>query len=104
MKTIHFLSAAFIRSVIITGLIFASMAFQKPLNSESQKNFIQAKDTIPQNEMNINIDVDKILAEVDKSLAKIDFDKISKQVDESLQKIDFTKIQKEIDASLTNTQ
>ncbi len=96
MKTIKFLSLAGIISAVIIG----SMSFQNHPVLRSEPAFIQVKDTIPQTEMNINIDVEKILSEVDKALAKIDFDKIAQQVEESLQKIDFSKMQKDIDASL----
>ena len=71
------------------------MAFRNPFVAQEPKN-IQSMDTIPNPEINLNIDVSKILAEVDKALASINFEKIMNDVQQSLQKINFGKMQMQI--------
>ncbi len=105
MKSFNLVSPPYYKLFIVAAIILFSMAFRNPYTPLPEANNYQKKtlakaDTIPQNDFNINIDVSKILAEVDIALSKIDFEKIAKDVELSLKKIDFTKIQKDIDASL----
>ena len=102
MKTFLFFTTTGAKVVIFTGAIILSMAFQNPGNQKDKRAKMPVSDTIPKSEVIINIDIEKILAEVDKSLAAIDFDKIQKQVAESLQKIDQEKMKKDMEASLKN--
>ena len=102
MKTIILSSSPYFRALIIAGVIFSSMAFRNPFVVQNENQNIQLMDTIPNAEINVNIDVNKILAEVDKAMASINFEKIMTDVQQSLQKIDFEKMQKDIDASLKN--
>ncbi len=105
MKSFNLISLPWRRTLIIAAVIFCSMAFRNPFSPVSKSPNLQVQsilvaDTVPKDNININIDVSKILAEVDITLAKIDFEKIAKDVQLSLEKIDFAKMQKDIEASL----
>ena len=102
MKTTHQFASMAIKTILVAGILFSSTAFKRPSVVKTEYHVITFKDTVPDAQMNINIDIQKILSEIDKSLAKIDFDKIAEQVEASIQKIDFTKMQKDIEASLKN--
>ncbi|MEO6290313.1 MAG: hypothetical protein ABIO76_10345 [Ginsengibacter sp.] len=107
MKSFNSFSRPFGRSIIIAFVFVSSMAFRDPYSGFSIDRNVRAKktqlaDTIPKNDININIDVTKILAEVDMALAKIDFEQIAKDVQLSIAKIDFEKMKKNIDASLNS--
>ncbi len=105
MKSFNSFSRPFGRFIIVTFVLISSMAFRDPYSGSSTDQIVQTEkrqltDTVPKNDININIDITKILAEVDVALAKIDFEKIAKDVQLSLSEIDFEKMQKNIDASL----
>ena len=102
MKSFKLVSKPWSKTLIIASLLFCLMAFQDPSVSApaSPVQNVQVADTVPKSDININIDLSKILADVDVALAKIDFEKIGKEIQISLDKIDFTKMQNDIDASL----
>jgi hypothetical protein len=116
MKTIIFPTSPYFKCLVIAAVVFSSMAFRNPFLTQHQTKNVQIMDTIPDTDIHINIDVNSILAEVDKALASINFDKImadvqlslekinvekiQQQVEQSLKQIDFEKMQKDIDASL----
>ncbi len=105
MKPFKLISLPYRRLIIITGIIFISTAFRNPVytpvyTKKAAVQLIQLPDTIPKTEVSINIDFDKLMADVDLALSKIDFNQIGKSVELSLKKIDFEKMQKDIDASL----
>ncbi|MEP6582671.1 MAG: hypothetical protein ABJA90_00330 [Ginsengibacter sp.] len=107
MKSFNLFSLPWSKSLIIITVILCSMAFKNPSAKKQDASNLPARmigitDTVPKTDININIDLSKILADVDVALAKIDFDKIAKDVRLSLEKIDFSKIQKDIDISLKN--
>lgn len=107
MKSFNLISLPYCKVIIILGIICCSMAFRNPYSMPAGSKNIQIKniqftDTIPKNDFTINIDVSKILADIDIALSKIDFEKIANDVQLSLKRIDFAKIQKDVDASLKN--
>ena len=78
MKSFNLVSLPLRKSLIIGAVIFCSMAFKNPFAampepSNFQPQSIQVADTVPKSDININIDLSKILAEVDIALSKIDF-------------------------------
>lgn len=105
MKSFNFISRPYRNALVIAAILLCSMAFRNPFSPKpgpskfNQQNF-QVADTVPKSDININIDLSKILADVDIALAKIDFEKMAQDIELSLEKIDFTKMQKEIDESL----
>src|SRR4029078_7771675 len=118
MKAINVSFPPLFRCLFIVALLFGSMAFRNPFTVPEENQKIHATDTVPHSDININIDVskilervnqalqsinlDKIMADVQESLQKIDFNKIQTDVQQSLKQIDFEKMQKDIDASLKN--
>ncbi len=102
MKSIKLVSKPWGKTIAIASLLFCLMAFQDPFapSPVSPVQNLQVGDTVPKTDINININLSKILADVDVALAKIDFEKIGKEIQISLDKIDFTKMQNDIDASL----
>ena len=100
MKTIIASAFPFIGTLLIAGLIFCAMSFRNPFVAENENKVAQLRDTVPDTQLNVNIDMGKILAEADKAIASIDFDKIMNDVQQSLQKINFEKIQMQVQQSL----
>ena len=105
MKSFNLIPLPWSKTLVFGAVVFCSMAFRNPYTAKHEASaFRQTKqlltDTVPKTDININIDLSKILADVDVALAKIDFEKIGKEIQLSLDKIDFTKIQNDIDASL----
>ena len=99
MKTIILSASPYFKVLVIAGIILCSMAFRNPFAPQNETKIIQVKDTVPDTNMNINIDVSKIMAEVNKAPASIDYKKIMADVQQSLQKINFEKMQKQIELS-----
>ena len=105
MKSFKLSSRQCTKAAIITGVFFGLMAFKDPKAPKKEAQTFQTKtikfiDTVPKMDININIDLGKIMANVDEALAKIDFEKIGKEIHLSLDKIDFTKMQEDINQSL----
>src|SRR5438552_3902519 len=97
MKT--FTSAPYLKALILAAIIFGSLAFRNPAVIK-HGNKVAVKDTIPDTEININIDVSKMVDEVTKAIAAINFTKIMDDVQQSLQKINVQKMQAQIQESL----
>ena len=118
MKTIIQSAFPFIGTLLIVAIIFTAMAFRNPFAVETKSKVPTLRDTVPDTQLNININVQKALEEANKAIASIDFNKIMNdvqqalkeidmqkiqmEVQQSLKKIDFEKMQKDIDASLKN--
>ncbi|MDQ6763655.1 MAG: hypothetical protein M3015_13635, partial [Bacteroidota bacterium] len=103
MKSFISIAPLYRRMLIATGIIFISMAFRDPFPSpaitNSKAKIIKLLDTVPQTgNIKIEININKIMADVDLALSKIDFGQIAKSVEVSLEKINFDKMQKDIDA------
>ena len=91
MKAINVSFPPLFRCLFIIALLSGSMAFRNPFTVPDETKIIHVTDTVPNSEININIDVSKILERVNQALQSINFDKIMADVQESLQKIDFKK-------------
>src|ERR1051325_5164509 len=100
MKTILLTSSPYFKVLIIGSVIFSSMAFRNPFVAQYEPKNVQWTDTIPNSDINLNIDVSKILIEVDKALQSINVEKILADVQESLKKIDLEKMQIQIEQSI----
>ena len=105
MKSFELSSRQCTKAAIVTGIFFGLMAFKDPDTPKKQAQIFQPKtikfiDTVPKMDVNINIDLGKIMANVNEALAKIDFKKIGQDIQLSLNKIDFAKMQEDINQSL----
>ena len=85
MKSFILIPRPYRSLLIVTGIIFISMAFRDPF-SKADTNYAEAKtvrllDTVPAaDNIKIEIDLNKIMSDVEVALSKIDFDKIKKSL------------------------
>ena len=93
MKTIISRAFSCIGILIASGLLFTSTAFRNPYPPDYKTRVIQVKDTFPETNMDININVQKALEETNKAIASIDFNKIMSNLQLALKNIDMQKIQ-----------
>src|SRR6185312_2128138 len=100
MKTIIQSAFPFIGTLFMVAIIFTAMAFRNPYVEVTKDKSMLPGDTVPKSQLNINIDIQKALAEANKAIASIDFSKIMNDVQVALKKIDAQKIQMEIEQSL----
>ena len=103
MKTTNcFLSRLLPFVVCIAGaLVLTSFRFNTTVSPRHcQHHNKVVTDTLPDKNININIDMGKIMEEVRVALEKIDFEKIGRDVEASLKKIDWEKINAEINVSI----
>ncbi len=100
MKKTILSSAPYLKILFVATLIVSALAFRNPYEVQNENSIVQQLDTVPNPEVNINIDMSKIMAEVNTALASINFEKIMEDVQQSLKKIDFEKMQTQIQQSL----